>query len=91
MAIDNWWLFPLGFLFDFLYIVWYWAAEKERALIAGLSSVAIVAVGMTGILEAVDNKWNIVPYFLGLFLGSYAGIKAKKWYGQYSSNGPPAR
>lgn len=78
--IDNWWLLPLGFLFDFLYIVWYWSAEKEKAIVCGLASVALVAISVTGILEAIDNRWNLIPYFIGLFLGSAIGVKAKAWW-----------
>lgn len=80
MLIDAWWLFPLGVLFDFLYILWYWAAEKERAWLGGCASVAIVGVGMTGLLQAVDNHWNMVPYMAGLFLGSVLGIKFKSYW-----------
>ena len=75
----NWWLLPLGFLFDFLYIVWFWAAEKGYALLGGLMSVSIVCISITGIFQSLDNRWNLLPYMLGLFLGSFLGIKIKKW------------
>ncbi len=73
----NWWLFIAGFVFDFLYIVWYWSTEKNKPITGGLTSVAMVGIGMLGIFEALDNRWNLVPYFSGLFLGSYVGIKWK--------------
>ncbi|MCV0439703.1 MAG: hypothetical protein K5880_13840 [Hydrogenophaga sp.] len=91
MNVDNWWLLPLGFAFDFLYIVWYWACQKHYAMMGGIVSVLLVVISLTGIFEAIDNRWNLIPYFIGLFLGSYAGIKIKAHQdGKDSSNGTQA-
>lgn len=87
----NWWLFPIAFVLDLMYIVWMWATEKHMPMVGALSSVSIYAMGLLGTLEAVENKWNMIPLFLGVFFGSYIGI----WYkgrklGQDSSNGTQA-
>ena len=74
----NWWLFILGFIFDFLYIIWLWSVEKKQAFLAGICSISIVGIGLTGIFESIDNRLNLVPYMLGLFMGSYCGVKWKK-------------
>jgi hypothetical protein len=86
--IDSWWLFPLGFAFDFLYIAWYWAAEREYALLGGIASVLTVAVGFAGISESLENHWNLIPYFGGLFLGSAWGIKVKAWWNRRTAVNP---
>lgn len=86
--LEGWWLFPLGVLYDFLYILWYWAAERERAWLGGFASIAVVGVGMTGLLEAVDNRWTLVPYMLGLFMGSVWGIKLKAYWNNRNSTQP---
>lgn len=72
----DWWLLPLAFVLDLMYIAWMWATERHMPLLGAISSVSIYAIGILGTLEAVDNRWNMIPLFIGVFLGSYLGI----WY-----------
>ena len=80
----NWWLLPAYFLLDLLYIAWMWATEKHKPFIGAVSSLSIYAMSILGTIHAYDNRWNLAPIFLGVFLGSYLGIKYKS---VYCSNG----
>ena len=83
----NWWLLPAYFVLDLLYIVWMWATEKHKPLLGAFSSLSIYGMCMMGTIEAYDNRWNMIPIFIGVFLGSYLGIWYKKRRYENSSNG----
>ena len=88
----NWWLLPAYFVLDLLYIAWMWATEKNMPFVGGISSLSIYGMGIIGTIQVYDNRWNMIPLFLGVFLGSYVGISYKKYkHGQDCSNGTQAR
>jgi CHASE2 domain-containing sensor protein len=74
----DWWLLPAYFLLDLLYIAWMWATEKHKPLLGAFASLSIYGMSILGTLEAVENRLNMIPIFLGVFGGSYVGIWWKK-------------
>jgi len=69
-------VFFFGFLIDIMYVGWLKAVEADSLLLAGVASVGITLPGLLGILEIVDNKRMMIPYFMGLFFGTICGIIA---------------
>lgn len=70
--------FLLGFSLDIFYAIWVINVGKGKLLLSGVSSVLIAIPGILGLFEILANKWLTVPYCIGLFFGSIAGIIISK-------------
>lgn len=75
MIIDIILAFSYGFLIDLAYVCYIKATQKNYAFYAASASVAMAAPSMLGILSAINNHWMTIPYFVGLFLGTFVALK----------------
>jgi hypothetical protein len=74
-------VFSCGFILDLLWALYIMSANRGRDIIASLMSVGVAAPALFGYLAiAESSKWMSVPYFIGLFLGTYVGLKVARKY-----------
>jgi len=71
-------VFCLGFIIDFMYVLWIQSVNKRQVFRAGLYSVGIAAPGIFGYLEIVDDTVMAAPYLLGLAVGTMVTLKFQK-------------
>ena len=69
--------FLYGILIDVLYVVWIHAVSVNRKHIASFATVGIALCGSLGTLGIVDNRWMLLPYLLGIYCGTVAGMRIK--------------
>lgn len=74
----HWWLFPLGIILDFVWIMWMHAVAKSWPLRAGFWGMMCAAVGLVATVDIVHDPIQSVPYLAGLFVGSYLGVSLKR-------------
>lgn len=77
MLVTWIYLFFIGTIFDLLYVLWMNACNNKRAHLAGILGVLISACSIIGVKEALDDMVNVIPFWSGLYLGSYLGVKLK--------------
>lgn len=70
-------LFVIGTIFDLLYVLWMNACNEKRAHLAGILGVLISACSFLGVKEALADALNLIPFWTGLYVGSYVGVKLK--------------
>ena len=77
MSEVDWYLIILGCMFDVLRVGWYWSTEHNKAWLAGLISAMIAGCSLLGVVEALEYRPNAIPYLIGIFLGSFLGVKLR--------------
>lgn len=71
-------VFLLGLGIDLVY-VWYLQSVMQRAKIkAGVLSVCLAAPAMFGWFAVYEERILVVPYMLGLFMGTVLAIDLQK-------------
>ena len=71
-------VFLIGLVFDSLYVLWNHFVSTDRTFRAAATSTLLTALGMLGTLAVVNDPKVIVPQLMGVFAGTYAGMKIKK-------------
>ncbi|MHA2068476.1 MAG: hypothetical protein ACXABY_29285 [Candidatus Thorarchaeota archaeon] len=67
-------VFFAGFLIDVLYVFWMLRVTRAEKLMAGVYSVGLAVPALLGYQEFMKDNWMILPYCLGLFCGTIAGL-----------------
>lgn len=70
--------FAAGFLLDYWWTVYTRAVLDGRHTMAALSSMAIGGLSAAGLLSVVNDPWTLIPYILGLGLGTYVAVSRAK-------------
>lgn len=70
--------FTSGFLLDFLWVAYAKHAVSGDALKASAVSAAIGALSLLGMSRAIGDPYQIAPWILGLFFGSYIAVRYLK-------------
>jgi len=68
-------VFMVYFVLDWLWVVYMKAAEKNRAVLAGLSAMMLYLGGVLGTLSVFDEHSLIWSILAGSFLGTYAVVR----------------
>ena len=66
--------FMYGFVLDFFYVYWFACVRDKNVLLAGLASACIALPSVLGYVAMFENRKMILPYILGLSLGSMAAV-----------------
>lgn len=72
-------VFVSATVYDFVFARYLQANEAGRAVAAGNWSVTTYLVGIIGLSAVLQaSLWFIIPECLGLWLGTYLGVKLKE-------------
>jgi hypothetical protein len=79
MALAPWLRYVLAFgvmvVLDATWAAYVRFAAERMPVRAGLSSMAIYAMGSALTLTYVEDHWTIVPAMLGGFVGTYLAVR----------------
>lgn len=67
-------VFVGGFLIDVLYVFWMLKVAAYQRWQAGLFSMGLAIPAMLGYQEFMKDNWMMIPYLLGLFVGTVTGM-----------------
>jgi hypothetical protein len=74
--------FITSFLIDFLYVMWFYYTKGDSAHKAALCTVGIGVAGLVGTYVVIKySEWYLIPDLLGLYIGTFFGIRLKKRLG----------
>lgn len=68
-------VFISGFLIDVLYALWVLSVSSNKKWRAAIVSGLMALPACFGIISIVDSHILIIPYAIGLALGSISGMK----------------
>lgn len=74
----HWWLLPLGFALDVLWILWLNSVQKEWPWRSGFWGTVLGAVTLFATVDVVHDPIQSIPYLTGMFIGSVVGVYVKK-------------
>ena len=67
-------VFFLGFCIDLFYVLYVNAVRDKAKIKAGVASVLLAAPALFGFMSILEDRWLMIPYFLGLFIGTVTAI-----------------
>jgi hypothetical protein len=79
--------FAASVTIDFLYVAWFHYSKQDSAHKAALCTVGIGLAGIAGTYVVIEySEWYLIPDLLGLYVGTFLGIKAKKIFEKKDEN-----
>lgn len=67
--------FAAGFLLDLAWAYYTRQVAAGNAAWAAVASIATGGLGAAGLLSVVRDGWALVPYVIGLGIGTYVAVK----------------